>query len=204
MPATGGPQAQTPGTTSPAAPSPQAAAPATPQVPAPAAEAPAGTTAQGPNLSATPAGAGTDPGVFLPAAASSGMLEVAASRMALEKSSNAEVKAFAEQMIADHGKANEAVKALAAARNVALPAEMLATHKAEIDTLARLEGAAFDQAYAQRIGVQSHMNAVMLFEAASKDMPDAEVKALAERQLPTLREHLDNAQKLNQAVAAKS
>lgn len=191
-------------TGSPQAPvqSPQAAAPGNPMAGAPAAsQAPSSLP---PDQTATPAGSASDPRTFLIAAASAGMLEVAASRMAQERATNAEVKAFAERMIADHGKANEELKALAATKNVTLTDEMQAAHKVELDTLSGLQGAAFDQAYAQRIGVQSHMNTVTLFQQASAHMQDAEIKAYANRMLPTLREHLDQAQKLNQNVAAKS
>ncbi len=146
----------------------------------------------------------SDPRTFLLTAASSGRLEVAASRLAQERATHADVKAFAERMIADHGKANEELKALAATKNVVLTEELQAAHKADLDTLSGLQGTAFDQAYAQRIGVQAHMNAVTLFQEAPAQIQDAEVKAFANRMLPALREHLDQAQKLNQSVAAKS
>ena len=207
----GSPQATTPpaleqpmtGTQPSPAQGPQAAAPGNPLAGTPAA-AQGAAAAVPPDQTATPAGSASDPRTFLIAAASAGQFELAASRLAQERASNAAVKAFAERMIADHGKANEELKALAATKNVTLTDEMQAAHQADLDTLSRLQGAAFDQAYAQRVGVQSHMNAVTLFEQASAQMQDPEVKAFAARMLPTLREHLAQAQKLNQDVATRS
>lgn len=188
----------------PPTPSGSAAAPGAPSPGGPADKTPGSPAATTPDQTATPPGTATDPRTFFIAAASAGAFEVAASRLAQERATHAEVKAFAERMIADHGKANEELKALAATKNVALTDELQPVHKADLDTLATLEGAAFDQAYAQRVGVQSHMNAVTLFQQASADMQDAELKAFAERMLPALREHLDQARKLNQSVAARS
>jgi putative membrane protein len=183
---------------------PQAAAPGHAQSAAQAAAVGAGTAALPADASAVPAGSADDPRIFLIAAASSGMLEVAASKMAREKATRADVKAFAERMIAEHAKAHDELKALAATRNITLTESMQAAHQADLDTLSRLEGSAFDQAYAQRIGVQAHMTTVALFQQAAAKMPDAELKAYIDRTLPTLREHLDAAQRLNQSVAARS
>lgn len=55
-------------------------------------------------------------------AANGGMAEVALGDLAQQKASNAEVKSFAATMVKDHSKANEELKALAAAKNITLPA----------------------------------------------------------------------------------
>jgi putative membrane protein len=157
-----------------------------------AATAPAGTT----QSSATSA-ADRD---FLASAASSGMLEIAASKLAGERASSTAVKTFAEHMQRDHTTHGQALQNLAAGEGVTLPDAMIARHQAQLDKLAALKGADFDREYAQSIGLAAHREAVQAFERAAGTADDPEVKAFADKSLPTLREHLKQAETLAQAV----
>ena len=58
---------------------------------------------------------------FLKQAARNGLAEVEGSKLAVGKASNTQVKGFAQQMVDDHGKAHEELKALAATKGVELP-----------------------------------------------------------------------------------
>jgi putative membrane protein len=132
---------------------------------------------------------------FLSEAAQDGMAEVELGRLAASNASSAEVKAFGQQMVTDHGKANDEVKALAAKKSITLPKEVGAKHKAEHDKLAQLSGEAFDRAYVQAM-VADHEKAVSTFKEQSTMNPDAEVKAWAAKTLPTLEEHLTKVRNL--------
>ena len=57
-------------------------------------------------------------------------------------------------------------------------------------------GASFDRAFIQKVGVSDHQEDIKLFEMASRSAKDADVKAWATKTLPTLKEHLAEAQKL--------
>src|SRR5262245_37184740 len=50
---------------------------------------------------------------FVMEAAMGGMTEVELSKLAVEKATNARVKTFGQQMVTDHGKANDELKTLA-------------------------------------------------------------------------------------------
>jgi hypothetical protein len=65
----------------------------------------------------------------------------------VEKSSNEDVKRFAQRMVEDHGKANEELKQLAAKKGVNLPSEPSAKQKAKKERLSRLSGREFDSVY---------------------------------------------------------
>jgi putative membrane protein len=106
------------------------------------------------------------------------------------------VKQFAERMVDDHGKTNTELKSLAAQKNVTLPTELDAKHKAMQDKLSKLSGAAFDRAYMAHM-VNAHKDAVALFEKQARSGNDAELKAFAEKKLPTIQQHLKMAQDLN-------
>ncbi|CAM3939564.1 DUF4142 domain-containing protein [Bordetella tumulicola] len=137
---------------------------------------------------------------FLESAAQSGHLEVQGSKLALEKSGNAEVKDFAQKMVDDHGKAGQKLADLAKQKGFEAPTEPSLMQQAKLKTLGlREEG--FDKAYADGIGVSAHEDAVKLFQEASTDAKDADVKQFASETLPTLQQHLQMAQTLQQSVS---
>ena len=135
---------------------------------------------------------------FVMEAAQGGMAEVELGRLATEKASNADVKQFGQRMVDDHGKANDELKGLASQKNVTLPTELDAKHKAARDRLSKLTGDAFDKAYMTDM-VADHNKDVAAFTRASKTAKDADLKAWAGKTLPTLQEH----QRLAKEVAGK-
>ncbi|EIK94123.1 hypothetical protein PMM47T1_23732 [Pseudomonas sp. M47T1] len=134
---------------------------------------------------------------FVDAAASGGITEVEAGKLALEKSTSADVKTFANQMIKDHGAANDKLTALATKLDIEVPDSATLTQQAKQKVL-EMRDESFDKAYAAN-QVKAHEDTVALFkkEAASSDKP--ELKAFAEKTLPTLEEHL----KMAKALQAK-
>ena len=124
------------------------------------------------------------------------MAEVDAGKMALEKSQNAEVKKFAQQMVDDHTKALGEVQALATAKNVTLPDGAGAMAKTKATALKALSGNLFDKEYAKRAGVGDHESTVKLLQKIQKNAKDSDLKALAGKMLPTVEHHLDMAKSL--------
>jgi putative membrane protein len=142
---------------------------------------------------------------FMKDAAQAGHSEVAGSKLALAKTSDPQVKAFAQQMIDDHTKAAQELQALASAKGVKLPSDESMTQKAkEKMMLSGADGANFDYRYADSIGVSAHQDAVKLFRKASTDAKDPDVKAFASKTLPTLEHHLQMAKELQAATAVKA
>jgi predicted outer membrane protein len=124
------------------------------------------------------------------------MAEVATGKLALSKTQNSEVKAFAQQMVDDHGQALTKVQALAQARGVTLPTDVDAKHKAEAAKLEKLSGDAFDKAYMANAGVKDHKAVHAKLVADAKKIKDADVKALADQHLPVVEQHLKAAQQM--------
>ena len=152
--------------------------------------APAGSTAAGALAAADKA--------FVMEAARGGMAEVELGRLAADKATNADVKQFGQRMVDDHSKANDELKGFASQKNLTLPAETDAKHKATQTRLSKLSGDAFDKAYMTEM-VADHNKDVAAFTRASKTAKDADLKAWAGKTLPTLQEH----QKMAKEVAAK-
>jgi len=137
---------------------------------------------------------------FLRKAAIAGHIEVDASKLAAQRASSAAVKTFAAQMIKDHGAADEKIQQLAKKLGVQVPASPPDVQKQELTELAALQGSAFDAAYARKIGVDAHQDAVSLFRDASENAKHDDVKAFATQTLPTLQKHLEMAKAMAAAV----
>jgi len=140
---------------------------------------------------------------FMKQAAQHGHAEVATSRLALERSGDAAVKAFAKQMVDDHTRAGQELAKLAAAKGVDLPDEPSTMQQGKIKLLGRIEGRNFDTQYADDYGVKAHESTVMLFEKAEANVKDADLKAWVAKTLPTLRQHLHHAYELKRQTAPK-
>jgi|GEM_PF-638558 len=131
---------------------------------------------------------------FVAKAAHSGMEEVALGRLATEQGQSDAVKRFGQQMVDDHTRANEELKAAASKDGIELPSDA-GTKKPGTEKLASLQGAEFDRAYAKQM-VQDHEKAVALFRREAQGSGSSNVKAFAQKTLPTLEEHLRMAQQL--------
>lgn len=128
------------------------------------------------------------------------MTEVEAGKLALQKSQNTEVKTFAQQMVDDHSKGLDEVKAVAQAKGVALPTELDAKHKAMAKKLEGMSGAKFDMAYLQMGGVKSHKEAKAIVSKAQSGAKDGDVKGLAAKLQPTIDQHMGHVQQLQASL----
>ena len=153
----------------------------------------------GATLLATAARADSPDKAFIEKAAKGGMAEVEMGKVAQEKASNAQVKAFAGRMVTDHSKANEELKAIADKKAVPVPPPD-AEQKKMGDRMKSLSGAAFDREYMSHM-LADHKATIADFEKESSGGKDADVKAFASKTLPTLRDHLKQAEATHDAVA---
>lgn len=138
----------------------------------------------------------TDVNGFMTRAAEGGMAEIETGKLAVSKAQNPEVKQFAQQMIADHTRANNELKTLAGKKNITLPTDLDSMHQAMAQKLSGLSGAEFDKEY-MRGQVEDHERTVALFQAQADNGADAEAKALAAKTLPNLKMHLEMARKIS-------
>jgi putative membrane protein len=135
---------------------------------------------------------------FLENAVQRSHAQVEGSRLALEKSENQDVKAFATKMVEDHEQMARQAAQAATAKDLTPPEGPSLLKKTEITALKALSGGAFDTMYLNRIGIAGHEAAIEMFEKAGQETQDPEVKALVDETLPKLREHLQMAQALKE------
>jgi putative membrane protein len=132
---------------------------------------------------------------FITRAAEDGLAEIELGKLAQQKASSAEVKQFGQRMAEDHAKAQQELAALAAKLGAAVPAQPGNQHAGDMNKLARLDGARFDQDYSDKM-VKDHEKAIALFEKQASKGDREELKHFAAKLLPLLQEHLKMARSL--------
>jgi len=136
---------------------------------------------------------------FVENAAASGMFEVQVSQLAATKASDSAVKNYAQMLVEHHSAANNELVQLANARRVELPAAPPRAMRRDIEKLGKKSGAEFDREYVREVGIKAHEKDIKMFQKASEDLKDPQLKAFAAKTLPTLQQHLAQAQQLPQA-----
>lgn len=134
---------------------------------------------------------------FIEKAAAGGMFEVEAARLASEKASDPQIKAFAAKLMDHHQQANQELKQIADARGVMLPTKLPSKEQAMIDKLSKAEGDKFDKEFLKTVGLRDHKEDIRQFENAQNETSDAELKSWIAKTLPTLRTHLAEAQSMS-------
>jgi putative membrane protein len=130
-----------------------------------------------------------DSAKFAKEAADGGMAEVQLGQLVAGKAANADVKAFAQKMVEDHGKANSELEQIASKKNIALPKEVSKKHKSMHDKLAKQSGDKLDKEYMKDM-VKDHEDDVKKFRKQAQEGTDPDVAAFAKKTLPTLESHL--------------
>ena len=128
--------------------------------------------------------------------AQANIAEIDSGRLALEKSTNPEIKKFAQMMVDDHSKGLADTKALASSKSASLPDGPDAKHKAVMIEFKTLSGGLFDSRYVKQAGVGDHEATAKLLQKTQAEAKDADLKALATKMLPVVQGHLQHAQDL--------
>jgi len=136
---------------------------------------------------------------FAVQAADGGMTEEQLGKIALTNAQDQRVKDFGQRMVTDHGKANKELMTIAKQKDIVLPTAVSRENSEHMADLNNKNGAAFDKDYMSMM-VKDHKTTVQLFETASKQAEDADIKAFAIKTLPTLRQHLQSADSLNNSL----
>jgi len=143
--------------------------------------------------SAVPALAASSPDAqFARVAAQGGMAEVQSAQLALQKSKNATVRAFAQHMIADHTPNNAKLAAIMKAEGIPKPASLDPNSRAMMLKLQGLNGAAFNSAYMSG-QVKAHEQMQTLMQSETNGGTNARLKAYAKMTLSAVNEHLNMA-----------
>jgi putative membrane protein len=146
---------------------------------------------------AAPATAPPSSQEFVDKVAITNMFEIQAGQLAEQKAKSQQDKTFAKKMIHDHRAAENKLKTLVGGSKVAasLPTALDSDHREKLTQLRNLTGAQFDKAY-NKMQQTGHKAAVMLLQEYAKNGDNAALKQWAKNTLPTIKTHLNMAEKL--------
>lgn len=140
---------------------------------------------------------------FVEAAAISDMYEVAASKLALQRSSSPAVKAFAQKMVDAHTETTTKLKGIISANNIKVtpPTSVDSRRQGMLDNLRGASNAEFDNRYITQ-QVAAHKEAGILMRGYAQDGDNAKIKAFASETSHHVAEHLKTAEKLDATKTA--
>ncbi|MFM0473557.1 DUF4142 domain-containing protein [Paraburkholderia strydomiana] len=116
-----------------------------------------------------------------------------AARIATSRSTDRDVKAFAERVSTDNAKISDALRA-ASPRGIDVPKNDPDT--AVLASINNLRGAEFDKAYIEQVALAGEQKALSAFQAEIASGRDPQLKDAAKKALPTIQEHYAMAQEL--------
>lgn len=135
-----------------------------------------------------------DSAYFMKEAAAGGLMEVEMGKIAAQRASNASVKAFALQMVADHSKANNELAAIARKAGIILPTAFPSEQKAHLDEMKKLSGAAFDKHYMDMM-VTDHQKTIALFQSGQR-VNKEDLVDFAQKTIKVIEGHAEKAKRI--------
>jgi putative membrane protein len=133
-------------------------------------------------------------------AAVSNMLEIGASRIAPRRTGSADVLAYAAMLDSHHTLALNELTALMRARGVEPPTSLPHNRQGLMDTLGTSRGFDFDRRFIEEAGIRAHTDAILMFQTDMPTLSDPELRAWADRNLPVMRQHLNEAHRIAAAI----
>ncbi|MES2692624.1 MAG: DUF4142 domain-containing protein [Verrucomicrobiota bacterium] len=130
--------------------------------------------------------------------ADSGTSEVELAELATEQATNPDVKKYAQMLVDAHTKLNEELKSLASLKGVKLDTEDLGSERA-FKRLSKKTDMEFDREFVEHM-IDGHESTIKLFEKASTDAKDADLRAFAAKHVESLRTHLQEAETLRTTI----
>ncbi|MEO5670656.1 MAG: DUF4142 domain-containing protein [Ramlibacter sp.] len=126
---------------------------------------------------------------FLKEAAAASRFEGDAARLALGRSTDPRVRAFATTLISHQASAGNELLHLLHVRGMAAP--MLTNgQRKTLNRLGKLQGVKFDREFVEQVGLRYQQDDVRVYEKASTMAGEPRLKAWIDRTLPSMREHM--------------
>jgi putative membrane protein len=126
--------------------------------------------------------------------------QVQAGRLAVGKSGNATLRAFAQEMVDFHDRAGQRLQSLAQKKAVALPSGASHLDESRLRLLKAFEGDEFDRFYAEHFGVLAHRSAIRLIRDELRSGQDPDIRRFAGELLPVLEDHLRRGEALQASL----
>lgn len=136
---------------------------------------------------------------FVQHAAMGNRMEVELGELAEDKAQNDQVQQLAERIKDDHERANQELQSMVSG-DVMRASQPMPEHDQVRQKLEGLTDAAFDRAYVEEM-IKHHEKDIAEFERAAQSSNE-QVRAFAQKTLPTLRMHLEQSQQAQKQLGA--
>ncbi|MBB6612786.1 DUF4142 domain-containing protein [Pontibacter sp. Tf4] len=140
-----------------------------------------------------------DDATFMSTAASSNAFEVQAGNIAQQRATDQKVKDYAKMMVEHHTQASQEMNTVASQMSLTLTQALHPMHQEMLDELNNYTGNDFDEKYMD-IMERAHKMDIAMFEAKSQNAQNPSVKAFATKTVPTLRNHQQMADDIEDTV----
>jgi putative membrane protein len=127
---------------------------------------------------------------------SNAQVEIAMSKLALEKSNNARTKKLAKSIIKENDTANVKLKELASTRRLEVPTQLDKQQVLQLEQLKNSDKKEFDALYSRHMQ-QTVLASIQLFDRVAKNpRADAELRVFASQRLPAFKKQQQMLEKI--------
>ena len=133
---------------------------------------------------------------FLIQAAEFDYEQIMIGKLARQRATSEDVRSFATMMEEAHRNTKSELGSMGIVKSIAVPSAPTKAAYDSYDKLNALSIEEFDEAYLVRV-IESHNDAIAMFENCTNASHDPDVKAIASKRLPELRNHLSKAMELD-------
>lgn len=135
---------------------------------------------------------------FILSAATTGMMEVEAGKIALQKANNKAVKSFAALVVKEHTKTNAELEKIAKAKGIAFPAAVSSEQSFQLKQMSELTGRSFDTHYIQMM-INDHAETESMYGQLASTA-DKELKNFVLNTFPVIQTHHKMAVKIGKDI----
>jgi len=132
---------------------------------------------------------------FINQATAAGLTEIRAADLALKRNLTPQEKAFANEIIEDHTKANKELAKIAKTLSVPTPDDISSDEQGKLVKMSNVPDKDFNQSYLDN-QIDCHKKAIDLFESEKSSTMNADLKQYIVTTLPHLKMHYDTAKQL--------
>ena len=127
------------------------------------------------------------------------LAEIETCELALEKTSNDDIKAFSQHMIDQHSRMGQEIEQLASRKQAQLPKDISEEQRSTYEELSKLSGAEFDRKFIDH-NVDDHEKDIRIFKEQAQQLSDKDLKEFAENGARRLDEHLKMAREVGRKL----
>lgn len=128
----------------------------------------------------------------------SGLYEIRASKEALKRSDNIDVKDLAKDLIDGYTKLNDKIEKLADQKQISIPGSLTGEQNQQLDRLMQEKATPFDEDYLRQM-VNDHKDAINLLNEA-RQSNDKRIISWANETLPEIQQHLEKVTTCQNAI----